>query len=99
MGALSSFGIPVPVHDLTPDARIVTRQQLRDPEFYRTVKAGLLDGTVAVADQRGDFLKVDGVEVSMTETRALEALAESQATWVGQQPANPFLDSLMGGAS
>lgn len=84
--------------ELLPDSRIVTRQQLRDRAFYAQVKQDLLDGKVTPLDQRADSLTIDGESVPLTDPRALQALAESQAAWVGKPVADPFLEGLLNAA-
>lgn len=89
-----SFGVPGRTVPLTPESRLITRQQLSDPVFYAEVKAGLLDGTVMALDQGIDSVTINDEAVPLTDMRAVEALAASQREWVGAPPANRFLPGL-----
>lgn len=84
--------------DLQPDSRIVTRQQLADPEFYRAVAADVFAGRVQVLDQGTDSLSIDGQGHRLTAPAAITALAASQQSWVGVPVGNRFSDSLTAGA-
>ena len=92
MTRVSTWGHEIPVYELGPESRIVTRQQLRDPAFLKKVQDGLLDGSVVAADQRGDYISIGGRELCLTDPEALAALAESQAGWVDRE--TPLTDSL-----
>ena len=89
-----NFGAPGRIGELVPGARIVTRQQLRSPEFYKEVKAGLLDGSITALDQGNDSLTIGKETLPLTDPVARQALADSQLEWVGVPPKNPFLATL-----
>ncbi|WIB68078.1 hypothetical protein DEI93_03270 [Curtobacterium sp. MCBD17_035] len=82
---------------LDESSRIITRQQLTDPDFYAKVRLGVLDGSVTVLDQQLDSVRIGGTVYPLTSEDALMALANSEASWIGREDDNPFLSSLMRG--
>ncbi len=80
---------------LLPGVKAVCRQQLSDPEFYQAVKADLLNGDLILLDQGIDSVMIGVDTHKLTEPVAMEALAESQETWVGVPPKNRFIGGLI----
>jgi hypothetical protein len=82
---LSPFGFPTRVADIS--GRVVTHQQLSDPNFYALVKGELVAGLVDVIDQRGDRVQLEnGERVGFDDPQAAVELAKSQMRWISQTP-------------
>jgi hypothetical protein len=95
----ASFGnIPGQTVILLNDTRIVTRQQLRNLDFYQEVRAGLLDGSVVALDQRAGSIQVGTAVLRLTSPEGVKALADSQMGWVGVPDTNRFLGGLISDA-
>lgn len=90
-----NFGVSGRTVELAAGTRIITRQQLRNAEFYKVVKAGLLDGSVTALDQGNDSLTIGKETLPLTDAKALQALADSQQEWVGVPEKNPYAATLI----
>ncbi|WP_158861999.1 hypothetical protein [Leifsonia sp. AG29] len=82
---LSQFGNPTKVADIS--GRVVTHQQLSNPDFYALVKGELIAGRVDVIDQGCDRVQLpNGDRVGFDDPQAAVELAKSQMRWVSQTP-------------
>lgn len=82
---LTQFGLPTKVADIS--GRVVTHQQLTNPDFYALVKGELIAGLVDVIDQGCDRVQLDnGDRVGFDDPQAAVELARSQMRWISQTP-------------
>lgn len=83
-------GLPLPIRIADLSGRVVTSQQINDPDFYALVKAELIAGKVDVIDQRHDEVKVaSGSQLGFDDPQAAVELAKSQMRWIGNAPSAP----------